>query len=97
MISKAVEFFSLRSSLFVLQVKLNALALLRNPYRTVIITCPASIGVERIQVAVSCIGIDGDALHEVLVRLQGKISLLGKWNHAALIIHQRSLRPPFRG
>ena len=42
----------------VLQRQSDALALLRNPYRTVIIACPAGVGVERIQVAVSCIGVD---------------------------------------
>ena len=73
----------------ILQRQGDALALLRNPYRTVIIAYPAGVGVERIKVAVSRISIDGDALHEVLVRLQRQISLLGKWNHAALIVHQQ--------
>ena len=73
----------------ILQRQRDALALLRNPYRTVIISCPAGIGVERIEVAIGCIYIDRDALYEVSVRLQRQISLLGEWNHAALIIHQQ--------
>ncbi len=76
----------------VLQGQSDALALLRNPYRTVVIACPAGIGVERIEVAVGCIGIDGDALYQVLVRLQRQVSLLGKWNHAALIVASAGLR-----
>ena len=72
----------------VLQRQSDALALFRNPYRTVVVSCPAGIGIQRIEVAIDCISIDGDALHEVLVRLQGETSLLGEWNHAALIVHQ---------
>ena len=75
--------------LFRSQRKSDALALLRNPYRTIIISCPAGIGVERIEVAIGCIRIDRDAIYEVSVRLQRQISLLGEWNHAALIIHQQ--------
>ncbi len=73
----------------ILQRQSDALALLRNPYRTVIISCPAGIGVERIEVAIGCICIDRDALYQVPVRLQRQISLLGERNHAALIIHQQ--------
>ena len=62
----------------ILQRKSDAFALLRNPNRAVIISCPAGIGVERIEVSIGCIRIDRDALYEVSVRLQRQISLLDR-------------------
>ena len=73
----------------ILQRQSDALALLRNRYRTVIISVAVGIGVERIEVARGRIRIDRDALYEVSVRLQRHISLLGERNHATLIIHQQ--------
>ena len=56
----------------ILQREGYRLALLRNPYRTVIIARPTRIGIQRIEVAISSIGIDGDALHQILVGLRDK-------------------------
>ena len=58
----------------VLHVQLDALALGRNPNRTVVISCPACIPISWINLAGRCIGIQSDALHDIRPTFQ---ALLG--------------------
>ena len=73
----------------VLQREGYRLALLRNPHRTVVVARPTGISVQRIEVAIGGISIDGDALHQVLVRLQSLVSLMGQRDGSRLIVGEK--------
>ena len=63
----------------------NALALLRNPYRTIVVACPSRDGVERIEVAHILVGVQANTCHEVLACAERLGGLLGERQVAVLV------------
>ena len=62
----------------IIQRQLDRLALFRNPDRTVVVARPVLITIQRVDLQIVGLRIQGDALHDVLSGLEGGHGLLGQ-------------------
>ena len=69
----------------VLHVQLDALALGGNPYRTVVVACPAGVSIPWVNFTYRCIRIQADTLHDVSSAFQTFLGSLCEWHGTKLV------------